>query len=232
MTYTKNIDTLFLPTGKYWLIIAFVMLVSLSFAALFVALGLKYDMLWLIIGGPLLSVIVPGLFVRLKINLIAKKGTMHFTNEYIQIIAPDTIAEKFVYSDIKCFSVTNYGVDNASRIKLILKNGLKRHYMFFRQKENEENVLNNILHYFSSYNNCRINDEKIQISPSFYLSKPGKVFVTITGLIILICISIQLIYKLKTVPVSLFAVLGGYTQIRLLQIKEKRILKEFTEGSN
>jgi len=232
MTDKKDINILFLPMGKYWMIISFVLLISLVFVALFVAVGLKYHMLWLLLGGSLLSAIVPALFIRLKLNLIAKKGTIHFTNEDMQIIVPDSIAEKFAYSDVKCFNVTNYDGDDASRIKFILRNGFKRNYIFFRQKNNEENVLNNVLHYFSSYSNGRIDEEKILIAPSFFLSKSGKVFVAITGLIILVCISLQFIYKLKTVPVSLFAVFGAYTQIRILQIKEKRILKEFNERNN
>ena len=70
-------------------------------------------------------------------------------------------------------------------------------------------------------------EEKIQILPSFFLTKPGRLFVAVTACSILIAIIIQLVYKPKTIPASLFVVLGGYLQVKGIQMNDKRILEKF-----
>lgn len=229
MFQNKEIDTLVLPTGKYYLIVFCVILISLIIAALFIFLGLKYHILWVGIIGPLLAAIVPAIFVRLKISLIAKKATLYFYEEFIEIKSSGTLNDKINYSDIEYFSVSKYDVDKASKIKFILRNEMKRRYIFFRQFDNDENVLNNVLIYFTSYNIGKIQEEKIQVLPSFFLTKPGKLFVAITGFSILTAIIIQVIYKLKTVPASLFVVLGAYIQVRIIQMNDRKILKKFRD---
>ena len=228
MFQKKEIETLVLPMSKYWLIIFSLIIFSLLLTAFFVFLGLKYpDIFWVMLIFILLSLIIPALFVRLKINLIANQATMHFSEEFIEIKTSGTLNDRFSYSEIQFFSVSNYDVDHASTLKFILKNGVKRRYIFFRQYDNDQNTLNNVLLRFSSYNTGKIQDERIQISPSFFLTKPGKIFVTVTGLIILVAIIIQVIYKPKATPVSILAVLGGYLQAKGIQMNDKKILDEF-----
>ena len=229
MFQEKEINTLVLPTGKYWLIVFFIMLISLSLAALFVFLGIKYHMVWVMIICILLSVLVPALFVRLKINLIAKQAIIHFSEEFFEIKTSGSLDNRFNYADIQYFSVSKYGVDHYSTLKFNLKNGITRRYSFFRQYDNDENTLDNIFFYFSSYNIGKKQEERIQISPSFFLTKPGKIFVTVTGFIILVAIIIQVIYKPKTIPVSLLAVLGSYIQIKGIQIDNRKILEKFND---
>ena len=229
MLQKKEIDTLVLPTGKYYLIVFRVIVISLSIAAFFIFLGLKYHMLWVMIIGPLLSTIVLGIFVRLKINLIAKKATIYFSEEFIEIKTSGTLNDRFNYSDIKYFSVSKIDVDKASKIKFILRNEIKRRYIFFRQFDNDENVLNNVLLYFSSYNIGKMQEEKIQILPSFFLTKPGRLFVAVTACSILIAIIIQVVYKPKTIPASLIAVLGAYLQVKTIQINDRKILRKFRD---
>lgn len=230
MFQKKEINTLVLPIGKYWLIIFCVIVISLSLAALFIFFGLKHHIsLWVMLTGLLIAAIAPALFVRLKINLIAKKAVIYFADGFIQITAPDTMNERFAYSDIQYFSVTKYGVDKASTINFILRSGTKRRYIFFRQFDNDENVLNNVLHCFSSYNNGKVKEEKIQISPSFFLTKSGKFFLAITGLIILAGLIIQVVYKPKTIPASLLGLWAAYLQAKAIQMTDQKILNRFRE---
>ena len=121
MPSKKQIETLVLPTGRYWLIVFCVIVISLAIAAFFIFLGLRHHMLWVMIIGSLLSIITPAIFVRLKINLVAKKAIIHFSDEFIEITTPGTLNEKFIYSDIKYFSVSKIDVDKASKIKFILR---------------------------------------------------------------------------------------------------------------
>ena len=224
----KEINTLLLPLSKYWLLIFCTMLVSLSFAALFIFLGLKHHIsLWIWIIGCLLSVIVPSLFVRLKINLFAKRCAILFSDEFFQISTSDILNETFVYSDVKYFSASNYEYDKMSIIKFIFRNGNKKRYIFFSQNVNDENVLNNVLLFFSSYNIGKIQGEQINMSPSFFLTKSGKAFVVVTGFIILAAIIIQVIYRPKATPASLLAILGGYLQAKGIQINDRKILDKF-----
>lgn len=74
MIQQKVIDALVLPISKYWRIISCVIAISLSLVALFIFPGLKYHIFWLMMVCVLLSVIIPGLFIRIKIDLIANKG--------------------------------------------------------------------------------------------------------------------------------------------------------------
>ena len=172
---------------------------------------------------------VPAIFVRLKINFIAKKVTINFSEDFFEIKTSGVLDNRVNYFDIKYFSVSKYNVDNASIIKYILRNGIKRRYIFFRQFNNDENVLNNVLLYFSSFNIGKIPEERIQIYPSFFLTKPGRIFVAVTGLIILAAIIIQVVYRPKTIPASLIAVLGGYLQVKGIQMKDKKILEKFRD---
>jgi hypothetical protein len=229
MFLKKEIDTLVLPTGKYYLIVFCVILISLLVAAFFIFLGLKYHMLWVILVGPLVSIAVPGIFFTLKINLIAKKATIYFSEEFIEIKNSGLLNDKFNYSDIKYFSASAIDVDKCSKVKFILRNKVKKRYIFFRQLDNDENVLNTLLLYFSSYNSAKMQEKEIQISPSFFLTKPGKVFVVVTGFIILVAIIIQVIYKPKATPASLIAVLGGYLQAKGIQMNDRKILDKFRE---
>lgn len=230
MPQEKQINTLMMPSRNYWWMFFCVILISLSFLALFVFLAIKYHNDLLFIVGLLLS-IAPAIFIRLKINLVAKKATIHFSEEFIEIETPDTLNDRVLYSDIKYFSVSKIDVDNASRIKFILGNGAKRRYIFFRQFDNDQNILNNVLLYFSSYNIGKIQEEKIQVLPSFYVTKQGKLIVGIIGFIILVVIIIQIIYKPKTIPASLIFVLVIYIQIKRIQMNDSKILKKF-RGEN
>jgi len=202
MLQKKEIDTLMMPSRNYWLLFFCGIVICLSIAALFIFLGIKYHKPFLIIVGPLLS-ITPAIFFRLKINLVAKKATINFSEESIEINGIGTFKHRFIYSEIKYFSVSNIDIDHASIVKFILGNGAKRRYIFFRQFDNDENVLNNVLLYFSSYNIGKRQEEKIQVLPSFFLTKPGRLFVAETFFSILAAIIIQIIYKPKTIPYSL-----------------------------
>lgn len=228
MLQKKQIDTLVLPTGKYWVIVFYLIVICLSILALFVFLALRYHNDVLFIVGVLLA-IAPAIFIRLKINLIAKKATIDFSEEFIEIKTPDSLLDRLFYSDIQYFSVSNIDVDHASKIKFILRNGGKRRYIFFRQLDNDDNILNNVLLYFSSYNLGKMQEEKIQILPSYFLTKPGKLFVGVTACSILAAIIIQVIYKPKTIPASLFVVLGAYIQIKIIQRNDKEILRKFRD---
>lgn len=229
MPSKKQIETLVLPTGRYWMIVFYIMVIAMAIVAFFIFLGLKHHITWVVIIGPLISVGLIGLFVRLKINLIAKKAIMNFSEEFIEITTPGTLNERFIYSDIKYFSVSKIDVDNASKINFILRNGAKRRYIFFRQLDNDENILNNVLLYFSSYNIGKMKEEKIQILPSYFLTKPGRLFVGVTACSILAAIIMQAIYKPKTIPASLFVVLGGYIQIKIIQMNDRKILRKFRD---
>jgi hypothetical protein len=125
--------------------------------------------------------------------------------------------------------VSKIAVDYASRINFILENGAKKRYIFFRQVDNDENILDNVLLYFSYYNMGKMQEEKIQMLPSFFLTKPGRLFVAVTGFLILVAIIIQVIYKPKTIPYSLIAVLGAYTQVKIIQMTDRKILKKFRD---
>jgi hypothetical protein len=224
----KQIDALVMPIGSYRLMFLGGIVISLLIAALFIFLGLKYHKLWLIIVGPLLA-LTPGIFIRFKINLIAKKATIHFSEEFIEIATPDSMVDRFIYSDIKYFSVSKIAVDYASRINFVLRDGAKRRYMFFRQSDNDENVLNNVLLYFSSFNTGKIQEEKIQVLPSFFLTKAGKLLVAVSAFSILAAIIIQVIYKPKAIPFSLIVVLGAYIQVKGIQRNDREILEKFRD---
>lgn len=228
MFLKKQIDTLFLPLRKYWMVIFYMIVICLSILALSVFIGLKYHRDLLFIVGALLA-ITPFIFVRLKINLVAKKVTIYFSEESIEITTSDTLNERFIYSEIKYFSVSKYASDNSSTIKFILRNKVKKRYIFFRQLDNNENVLDNVLFYFSSYNISKSQEAKIQVLPSFYGTKQGKLFVAATGFLILFFIIMQVIYKPKTTLISLFAVLGAYLQVKAIQINDRKILKKFLD---
>ncbi|WP_394772453.1 hypothetical protein [Mucilaginibacter sp.] len=228
MLQKKQIDTLVLPTGKYWVIVFYLIVICLSILTLFVFLALRYHNDVLFIVGVLLA-IAPAIFIRLKINLIAKKATIDFSEEFIEIKTQDPLSDRLIYSNIKYFSVSNIDVDHASIIKFVLGNGTKKRYIFFRQFDNDDNILNNVLLYFSSYNIGKIQEEKIQVLPSFFLTKAGKQFVGVTACSILAAIIIQVIYKPKAIPASLFVVLAGYIQIKIIQMNDRKILKKFLD---
>lgn len=230
MFLKKQIDTLFLPLVKYWMIVLCVFLISLSILALSIFIGLKYHKdLSFIVGALFFMALL--IFVRLKINLITKKATIIFSEEFIEITTSDTLNEKLIYSEIKYFSISKYASDHSSTIKFILRNKVKKRYIFFKQLDNNENILNNVLFYFSSYNINKPQEAKIQVQPSFYGTKQGRLFVAVTGFLILFFIIMQVIYKPKTIPISLFAVLGAYLQIKAIQTNNEKILKKFQGGN-
>jgi hypothetical protein len=221
-------NALALPLGKYWLVVFCVLMFCLSLAAFFVFLGLEHLIpLWAMITGTLISGIVPALFFRLKIHLFTKKVDMLFSGEFVKMTTADSLNETFAYCNVQYFSVSKYEADKASVIKFILRNGIKKRYIFFRQVNNDDNVLNNVLLYFSTYNSGKIQEEKIQISPGFFLTKGGKVFVAATGLIILAATMIEIIYKPKATAVSLLAVIGGYLQVKSIQMADKITINRF-----
>jgi hypothetical protein len=223
----KRIDALLQPVGKYWLIVFYWLMICLLIASFFIFLSLKYHKLWIMLMVPLS--VIPAIFFRLKINLFTKKVTISFSDLGIEINSSDSLNERFVYSDIKYFSTSNISADNASRINFILRNGIKKKYIFFRQLDNEENVLNNVLLYFSSYNRDKSQEEKIQILPGFFLSKSGRLFVAITAFSILAATIIQIIFIPKTIPYSLLIVLSGYIQIKSTQLRDRKILEKFSD---
>jgi hypothetical protein len=228
MLQKKEVDTLMLPMGKYWLMFFYVILISLSIAALFIFLGIKYHIPSFFIFGPLLS-LIPAIFIRLKIKSVAKEVTVDFSEELIEITGSDILNDRFIYSDIKYFSVSNITVDHASKINFILRNGVRKRYIFFNQYDNDENISNNVLLYFSSYNMGKVQEEKIRMLPSFFLTKPGKVFVAVSGILILAVIIMQVVYKPKTILYSLIVALGAYTQIRIVQMNDRESLKKFRD---
>lgn len=226
----KKIDTLMMSISKYRLMFFGVIVICLATAAVFIFLGIKFHQRLLIIVGPLLS-ITPAVFVRLKINLIAKKATIAFNQDFIEITSSGILNEKLIYSDIKYFSASDISVDKASRIKFILKNGAKRHYIFFKQFGNDENILSHVLLYFSSYNSDKIQEGKIHMLPSFYVTKGGKLIVAVIGFLILAIIIMQIMYRPKTTTYSIIFVLAIYAQIRRIQMNDSKILKKF-QGEN
>ena len=230
MLIKKQIDTLLMPIFKYFLMLFYVLVTCFSIAAVFIFMGLKYHKPLLIILGPLLSM-APIILISLKKNLVAKKAIILFSEDSIEITMPDTLNERFIYSDIKYFSVSKYASDNSSTIKFILRNGIKKRYIFFRQLDNDENILNSVLLYFSSYNIGKIQEEKIQVLPSFYGTKQGRLFVAATGILILFFIIVQVIYTPKTIPISLIAVLVGYLQAKGIQMNDREILRKFRDGN-
>jgi hypothetical protein len=165
----------------------------------------------------------------MKINLVAKKATIHFSREFIEITTLDTLNDKFIYSDIKYFSVSKIAVDYASRINFVLRDGTKRQYIFFRQPDNDENVLNNVLLYFSSYNVGKIQEEKIRALPGFFLTKQGRVLVAVTGFLIFGVIILQVVNKPKAIPYSVIFALATYIQVKIIQKKDKEILRKFQD---
>ncbi len=208
-----------------------VIVISLSIAALFIFLGIRNHNALLIIVGPLLS-ITPAIIIRFKISLVAKKATMYFSEEFIEIKTTDTLNDRFIYWDIKYFSVSKIDIDYASKVKFILRDGTKRRYIFFRQFDNDENVLNNVLLYFSSYNSGKIQEEKIQVLPSFFLTKQGRLLVAITGFLILAVIIMQVINKPKTIPISVVFALAIYIQVKAIQRNDSKILRKFRDENH
>jgi len=228
MTSKKQIDTLMMPISSFRMMFVYVIIISLLIATFFVFIGIKYHSRLVIILGPLLCV-GPAIFIRLRINLFAKKVTMTFSKESIEIKWGDKIIGYFFYSDIKYFSVSKVGVDYASKINFILANDTKIRYMFFKQFEDDDNVLNNVLLHFSSYNIGKIQDEKIQALPSFFMTKQGKLIIYCTGLLILTVIITQIIIKPKAIPFSLIFALATYIQVNAIQRNDMKILKKFND---
>src|SRR6185312_8124603 len=112
MFLKKQIDTLFLPLGKYWMALFYMMVICFSFIALFIVIAIKFHKPMFFIVGPLLSML-PIILFRLKINSVAKKVTINFSQESIEITTSDTLSERFLYSEIKYFSVSKYASDHS-----------------------------------------------------------------------------------------------------------------------
>ncbi len=234
MLKLTKIETSLLETNRLFLFVGGVIIFILTglSGAIFLSTQLGFS-LTIIVIGVVIFFICPLLFINQKMNVFSKKAIIELTNEYfkISIINKKTegLEKEYVYrySDIKSFQMAQSEFNDSSYLKLILKNREKAKFSFFKQLNDEHNVLKNIKSFFALYNENKNLDERITLLPNFYATKAGGYSVIGLGAFICIAIVLQLIYKPQTIPFSLLTGIFLYLRIKNLQKSDKELYENF-----
>jgi hypothetical protein len=187
----------------------------------------------LIVASVLLFFVLPLIFADKKIKQLTRKGVVKLSENSIAIDVYDrkTLLLKeqslYPYSGIKAYQLIESEYKDFSSIKLILKNGRKVKYLFFKQLNDESNIIKNVWEFFQDYNKERSENERITLLPNFYNTKAGNYTIIGLGVLIVISIALQVVYKPQTIPFSLITGIALYLKIKAQQKSGKELYERF-----
>jgi hypothetical protein len=185
--------------------------------------------------------ICPTLLFQKKFrNSFTRKATVKFSSDYFSVEIFNRKTEELEHTDnnrlseIKSFKAINSTKDDSSFLKINFKNGNKAAYTFLGQGKNDSNtdITNLVVNYIHSYNSTQSESEKITLAPNLFASKAGTFYIAGLTILLIIALSLQLIYKPKTIPFTLFAGIFLYIQIIAQRKRDVRDLEDFNKKSS
>jgi len=217
MENTTPMNAIVINTKKYAIYILTYMLGGIFLSALF-AWKLGHEiLLWI---GVFVFGICPIIFKRQFRRKFTKKATIKCSVETICINTIDRETEEtiesqeFRYSEIESYKAMNSSTENSSLLKLYLKNKEKVSYTFLEQKADDiSSVINVVSRYFQQYNQSVDENSKIALRPSLFITNAGRNIIIVLGVGWCILLVLQIKYKPKTIPASIFGGLILYLQI-------------------
>ncbi len=137
--------------------------------------------------------------------------------------------DTFLYSDIKSFKAVDPVKNDFSRLKIYLKSGESRSYVFTGQTYKNDSCINDLVFkYFNMYNDSLTDkSEKIQLNPNLYATKTGKFLIIGLTVLLIVDIVYQLLYTKITIRPTLILGVSLYFVILMQMIKanqQKKLL--------
>jgi hypothetical protein len=182
----------------------------------------------------------PFLFQKQFRKYFTRKATVKFCSDYFSVEIFNRKTEKLEHTgnnrfgEIKSFKVINSTKDDSSFLKINFKNGNKAAYTFLGQGKNDSNtdITNLVVNYIHSYNGAQSETEKITLAPNLFASKVGTFYIAGLTILLIVALSLQLIYKPKTIPFTLFAGIFLYVQIIAQRKRDVKDFEDFNKKSS
>jgi hypothetical protein len=133
------------------------------------------------------------------------------------------------FSEIKSFKIMNSTKDDSSFLKLNLKNGKKWSYIFIGQKNDDSktDVTEIVTECILKYNLRQDEYNRITLIPNFFVSKTGKFVIAAVGVLMISTLVLQIIFKPKSIPVSIITGFFFYILILAQRRQDKANLENF-----
>lgn len=182
----------------------------------------------------------PFLFKKQFRKFFTRKATVKFSSDYFSVEIFNRKTEELEHTDnnrfgeIESFKAINSTKDDSSFLKINFKNGNKAAYTFLGQgkRDSKTDITNLVVNYIHSYNSAQSESKKITLAPNLFASKAGTFYIAGLTVLLIIALSLQLIYKPKTIPFTLFAGIFLYIQIIAQRKRDVRDLEDFNKKSS
>lgn len=163
-----------------------------------------------------------------------KKATLKFDKERLlikQFNVETNASEGMVvygFNEIDSYKIFSSTKNDLSKLTLKSIDGRKIKYTFINQKHDcsENDIAFVIRRCIREYNMEKGEDGKISLIPNLFATKAGQFYIVVLTVLLGVAIIMQLIYKPKTIPFSLFAALAFYLQILVQRKKDIAETKE------
>jgi hypothetical protein len=235
MEETNTINTSVLSAKGFF--IAMLLVIGIG-TCLTIVISIKLHNIILIPVGIFIFWICPTLLFQKKFrNYFTRKATVKFSPEYfsVEIFNRKTNELETIdnnnFSEIKSFKAINSAKDDSSFLKINFKNENKVSYTFLGQGKADRttDITKLFVNYIHSFNNIQTGSEKITLAPNLFASKAGTFYIAALTILLIIALSLQIIYKPKTIPFTLFAGIFLYIQIIAQRKRDVRDLEDFNK---
>lgn len=203
-----------------------------------IILAIKLHSIIVIPVGIFIFWICPTVLFQKKFRkFFTRKATVKFDPDYFSVEIFNRKTEELEttdnndFSEIKSFKIINSAKDDSSFLKINFKNGNNVAYTFLGQGKvgSRTDITELVVNYIHSYNNAQNGKGKIILAPNLFTSKAGTFYIAAITILLIIALSLQLIYKPKTIPYTLLAGIFLYIQIIAQRKRDVRDLENFNE---
>ena len=137
-----------------------------------------------------------------------------------------------IFDEIKSFKAINSTKDDSSFLKLVFKNEKSVVYTFLEQQSDGDkmtNIIELVNIRIRAFNAEESESFKIALSPNLFASKAGTYYIAVLTALLTIVFTLQIVYKPKTIPITLFAGAFLYLQIIAQRKRDVTDLENFNK---
>lgn len=200
-------------------------------------LAIQLHQVYIILIGISISFGAPFVFKTQFRKHFSKKAQLIFYDDYflVELFNIKTGAlesERNVhYNELKFYKTYDAVKNDFSSLKLIFLSGEKITYLFSGQTDddNQTNVTSMVRNKIRSYNLSKASEYKIKLAPNLFATKAGLYSIIVLTILLVVAIILQILYKPKTIPLSLIVGLSMYLQI---WFQRKKDLKNVSDNEN
>lgn len=227
-----KIETIVINNSRYF---TFLMVCGFGGTALFLTASVLLSSFIIFLIGFVTISLSPLIFSKYLRGLFSKNAILQFENDQFSV---DLFNKKsgllersdiFTFGQIKSFKAADSEKDDSAFIKLYLNDGRTIYYTFLEQgKGKGDDVTDVLTYYIKAYNEPLLEEERILPLPMLFATKRAKYYLIGLTILLIGAIIVEIIYKPKSIPFSLFT---GATLYLLILAQRKIDIERFKKMS-